>query len=215
VRSDCSTEYLGSTYGGWPVPVQLLDEGSVAYSIGAGGDVSFDLELIRRTGCVVHSFDPAPEAKAHADEQISPNFFFHNVAIWTHSGELEMFRAANPSHMALSAVDLQETQNSVVVPCRTIESMRAEIGHDRIDLLKFTVDGAEYDLVPHLDLSGWRTRVLVVNLQHNRPIRQARDLIAHLRGRGFVPVARKPPAGYTLVDESLLETTSEQETGPS
>src|SRR5271156_3478549 len=59
VRSGCATEYLGTSYGGWPAPVQLLDQSSVAYSIGAGGDVSFDTELIRRTGCVVHSFDPA------------------------------------------------------------------------------------------------------------------------------------------------------------
>jgi FkbM family methyltransferase len=162
----------------------------------------------------VHSFDPAPEANAHADEQSSPNFFFHNVAIWSHSGELEMFRAANPRHMALSAVDLQQTHRSVVVPCRTIESVRDEMGHDRIDLLKFTVDGAEYDLIPHLDLSRWRTRVLVVNLQHNGPLREAWRLIANLRERGFVPIARKGPAGYTLVDESSLEILLNQETGP-
>jgi FkbM family methyltransferase len=205
VRSDCATEYVGNSYGGWPVPLQLLDRNSVAYSIGAGGDVSFDAELIRRTGCVVHSFDPAPEAKIHADQQTSPNFFFHNVAIWTHSGELEMFRAANPSHMALSAVDLQQTQNSVVVPCRTIESIRTEMGHERIDLLKLTMDGAEYDFVPHLDLLRWHTKVLVVNFQHNRPMRLAWTLIANLRDMGFVPIARKPPAGYTFVDEASVE----------
>jgi FkbM family methyltransferase len=211
VRSGCATELLGSSYGGWPVPIQLLDQNSVAYSIGAGGDVSFDAELIRRTGCVVHSFDPAPEAKLHAEQQTSPNFYFHNVAIWSHSGELDMFRAADPNHMALSAVDLQQTQNAVAVPCQTIESIRTEMGHDRIDLLKLAMDGAEYDFVPHLDLSSWHTRVLVVNLQHNRPPRHAWALIANLRDRGFVPIARKPPAGYTFVDESSMEMPLNQE----
>jgi FkbM family methyltransferase len=215
VRSDCATEYLGSDYGGWAVPVALLDQNSVAYSIGAGGDVSFDTELIRRTGCVVHSFDPAPQAKIHAEQQTSPNFFFHNVAIWSYSGELEMFRAANPSHMALSAVDLQQTKNAVVVPCRTIESIRTEAGHEQIDLLKLTMDGAEYDFVPHLDLSSWHTRVLVVNFQHNRPLRHAWSLIADLRNRGFVPIARKPPAGYTFVEESSLEMLRNQAVRPS
>jgi FkbM family methyltransferase len=211
LRSGCATELLGSGYGGWPVPVSLLDQNSVAYSIGAGGDVSFDSELIRRTGCVVHSFDPAPEAKIHAEQQTSPNFFFHNVAIWTHSGEVEMFRAANPEHMALSAVNLQQTRSSVTVPCRTIDSIRTEMGHDRIDLIKLTMDGAEYEFVPHLDLSGWQTKVLVVNFQHNRPPRQAWDLIELLRNKGFEPVARRPPAGYTFVDESSMEMLLNQE----
>jgi FkbM family methyltransferase len=204
LRNGCPTEHLGNAYGGWLAPVQLLDESSVAYSIGAGGDVSFDIALIERTGCVVHSFDPAPEAKRTAEQQTSPNFFFHNVALWTYSGELEMFRAADPSHMALSAVNLQQTNDSIVVPCRTVESIRAEMGHERIDLLKITMDGAEYDFVPHLELSKWHTKVLVVNLQHNRPVREAWALIAGLRDKGFVPVARKAPACYTFVEESSL-----------
>lgn len=204
VHSGCATEYLGSSYGGWPVPVGLLGPGSVAYSVGAGGDVSFDLALIERTGCVVHSFDPAPAATMHVREHGSPNFFFHNVAIWTHSGELTMFRAANPEHMALSAVDLQQTGAAVVVPCRTIESIRSELGHEHIDLIKLTMDGAEYEFVPHLALSEWHTQVLVVNLQHTRSPRAAWALVADLRARGFVPVARKRPAGYTFVLESNL-----------
>jgi FkbM family methyltransferase len=208
MRSDCPTEYLGSSYGGWHVPLQLLDRSSVAYSVGAGGDVSFDMELIRRTGCVVHSFDPAPEAKAHAERHTSPNFFFHDVAIWTYCGELEMFHAADPRHMALSAVDLQRTHRSVAVPCRTIESVRVEMGHERIDLVKLTMDGAEYDFVAHLNLSRWHTRVLVVNLQHNRPPRRAWALVAELRDRGFEPVARKPPAGYTFVETSSMDALS-------
>jgi len=205
VREGCASEHLGSAYGGWPVPVQLLDRRSVAYAVGAGGDVSFDIELIARTGCVVHSFDPAPAARAHAEKQADPNFFFHNFAIWSHSGELTMYRAANPQHMALSAVDLQQTKAAVTVPCRTIESLRRELGHERIDLLKLTIDGAEYELVPHLDLAGWHTRVFVVNLQHTRPPREAWALAAMLEDSGFVPVARKGPAGYTFVEESCVQ----------
>lgn len=204
VVSGCAVEYLGSDYGGWPVPTELLGPGAVAYSVGAGGDVSFDLALIERTGCVVHSFDPAPAAAIHAREQRDPRFFFHNVAVWTHSGELTMFRAANPEHMALSAVDLQQTGAAVTVACRTIESIRTELGHEHVDLLKLTMDGAEYELVPHLQLSRWHTKVLVVNLQHNRPPREAWALVADLRDAGWVPVARKPPAGYTFVHQSSV-----------
>jgi FkbM family methyltransferase len=195
-RSD--TEFVGTAYGGWPVPVQLLSRSSVVYSVGAGGDVTFDLGLIERTGCEVHSFDPTPEAARHVAAHAHPRLTFHNVAIWTHTGELTMHRAADPRNMALSAVNLQHTDRSAVVRCQTIESARAELGHDSLPLIKLTVDGGEYDLLPQLALARWDTRVLVVALHHNRPVRAALDLIAALRNQGFVPVARKG-TGYTFV----------------
>jgi FkbM family methyltransferase len=191
-------EHVGTAYGGWPVPVQLLNRSSVVYSVGAGDDVTFDLGLIERTGCEVHAFDPTPEAARHIAAHAHPRLTFHNVAIWTHTGELTMHRAANPRHMALSAVNLQHTDRSVVVPCRTIESVRAELGHHRVSLIKLTVDGGEYGLLPQLALARWGTRVLVVALHHNRPVRAALALIAGLRDQGFVPVARKG-TGYTFV----------------
>jgi FkbM family methyltransferase len=184
-------ERIGTEYGGWSVPLHLLDSSSVVYSVGAGGDVSFDVGLIERTGCEVHSFDPTPEAAEHVAANPHDGLSFHNVAIWTHSGRLTMHRAANPAHMALSAVNLQGTERTVEVPCRTIESIRQELGHDEITLLKLAVDGGEYDLVPRLELARWSTRVLVVAFQHNRPAGAVVRLLAGLRDQGFLPVARR------------------------
>jgi FkbM family methyltransferase len=188
-RSD--VELVGSAYGGWPAPLGLLDSSSIVYSVGAGGDVSFDAGLIERTGCQVHSFDPTPEAARHVAEHPHERLSFHNVAIWTYSGQLQMHRAANPENMALSAVNLQRTNRTVEVPCRSIASIRAELGHEQIALLKLTLDGGEYDLLPHLDLAGWGTRALVVAFQHNRPARAVVRLVADLRDQGFLPVARR------------------------
>jgi FkbM family methyltransferase len=199
VRADCATAYLGTEYGGWPVPLDVLDRGSVAYSVGAGGDVSFDLELIRRVGCEVHSFDPTSGAAEHVAGIEEPRFVFHPVAVWLYDGVIEMFVAADPGNMALSAVNLQNTRRSVTVPCRTMETIRRELGHAHIDLVKLTIDGGEYELVPTLDLEGWRTRVLVVALHHNEPARRASELIGDLHERGFDPVARKGASGFTFL----------------
>jgi hypothetical protein len=51
---------LGSDYGGWRVPGGLIGPGWICYCVGAGGDVSFDLELIRRYGATVRAVDPVP-----------------------------------------------------------------------------------------------------------------------------------------------------------
>jgi FkbM family methyltransferase len=191
-------ERVGTAYGGWPVPLRLLDSSSVVYSVGAGDDISFDVGLIERTGCEVHSFDPTPEAAEHVAANRHDGLTFHNVAIWTYSGRLTMHRTANPAHMALSAVNLQGTDRTVEVPCRTIESIRRELGHEEITLLKLAVDGGEYDLVPRLELARWTTRVLVVAFQHNRPASAVGRLVAGLGDQGFLPVARRG-TGLTFV----------------
>src|SRR5438445_317571 len=49
---------LGSDYGGWNIPEDAVVEGQVCYCVGAGGDISFDLELIRRYGAIVRAVDP-------------------------------------------------------------------------------------------------------------------------------------------------------------
>jgi FkbM family methyltransferase len=198
VHDDRPTTYLGSEYGGWWVPLDALDRDCVAYSVGAGGDVSFDVDLRRRVGCEVHAFDPTPESARHVAAVGEPGLAFHPCAIWVRDGDVEMFTAADPRNMALSVANLQNSRTSVSVPCRTIESLRRELGHEHIDLIKLTVDGGEYELVPTLDLERWNTRVLIVAMQHSAPAGRALELVEHLRGRGFAPVARKGASGFTF-----------------
>lgn len=50
-------EKLGSKYGGWIVPVDILDKNSICYCVGVGEDITFDLELIKRFDCQVYAFD--------------------------------------------------------------------------------------------------------------------------------------------------------------
>jgi hypothetical protein len=52
---------VGTPYGGWTVPVALIDASWLCYSVGAGGDVSFDLGLIDGYGATVRSIEPVAE----------------------------------------------------------------------------------------------------------------------------------------------------------
>jgi FkbM family methyltransferase len=47
-------------------------------------------------------------------------------------------------------------------PVRTLASLCAEAGLDRIDFLKIDVEGAEADVIAGMDFSRWRPRVVVV-----------------------------------------------------
>jgi len=49
---------MGSDYGGWMMPTGLIGRGWLCYCVGAGGDVSFDMDLVRDFGATVRAFDP-------------------------------------------------------------------------------------------------------------------------------------------------------------
>lgn len=61
---------LGSSYGGWWVIEDELKPGSVVISCGAGEDISFDVELANKYGCVLCMVDPTPRAITHIQEAL-------------------------------------------------------------------------------------------------------------------------------------------------
>jgi FkbM family methyltransferase len=184
-------EYLGTPYGGWAVPCGAIQPGWVCYCAGAGIDVSFDLALAQRFGCEVVTLDPTDEAREHFARAAGgeSRMRFEQVAVWSSDGELPMFRAADPSHRTLSADDIQRTGQATSVPARSLPSLMRELGHDRIDLLKLDVEGAEYELLDLVASRELGIRVLCVEMHPTRgtgpAVRAFRALLA---------------AGFRLVD---------------
>ena len=193
--------HLGTDYGGWFVPDGLIGPDWLCYSIGAGGDISFDLELIRRYGCRVRMFEPSPAfaADLHAQAAAEPRLTFHPWAIAPSDGELRMWRAEDPRSGALSAANLQNADDSLVLPAKSLATTMAELGDHRVDLLKADVEGSEYDLLPTLDLATMGVRVLCVELHHTGSVRQARAAIDRLGAAGFRLAHRKDPTSFTFI----------------
>lgn len=181
---------LGSDYGGWTVPVDLVRPGSLCYTAGAGTDITFDVALLE-FGCTVHAFDPTPSSIEHVRTQrldTTPAFHFHPWAIWTRDGELRLY-APQIGDSNYSAADLQRTGRGIVVPCRSLTSIASELGHERIDLLKLDIEGAEYEVLGALLASDLRPRVLAVEFHKTPSIRPMVTTSRALRADGYVPVA--------------------------
>jgi hypothetical protein len=62
--------YLGSTYHGYSIPDNYLSESSVCYCVGAGTDISLDIELVTKFRAQVFIFDPMPYALSHFKDLI-------------------------------------------------------------------------------------------------------------------------------------------------
>ena len=192
---------LGTPYGGWKIPDGLLDADSICYCVGAGADISFDLELIRRYGVRVRGIDPVEEFERTALEQAKgePRFAFTRAAITTHDGTIRMQVTHDPGSQSVSAAGLYDSDNWVEAPGRTVQSLMLEFGDERIDLLKLDIEGAEYEVLPTIDLRGLGVRIFATQLHHTGHVRDALELIDGLRAQGFRLVAERPVVKLTFL----------------
>lgn len=201
-RRAVTTTRLGSSYGGWYVPLDHLSSESVVYSGGVGEDVSFDLALIERLGCTVWAFDPTPRAIAFAAGVTSPSFRFLPYALWSEDTVLPFFAPVENQHVSHSLVNLQSTETSIDVRCRSVSSLMSELGHDRIDLLKLDVEGAEYEVLG--SLGGVWPRVVCVELHGPRGVS---EMISFIRSLPYDPI-RVDRWNVTLLARDALDAPS-------
>ncbi len=199
---------LGSAYGGWMVPTALIKPGWICYCVGAGNDISFDLELIKHFDVRVQSVEPVEQYvnEARATTADEPRFAIYRAALATHDGAIRMQRTHHPNGLALSSANLFETDQFIEVPARTLASLARELGHSHIDLLKFDLEGAEYEVVPQLDLDALGVKALAFQVHHNRGPREAQRLIEQLDEQGFELIGMRPTIKLAFARHELLET---------
>jgi FkbM family methyltransferase len=160
--------------------------GQICYCIGDGGDITFDLELIRRYGAVVRAVDPveAYEAWALAAAGDEPGFSFRRAAVTTTDGPVKMQSHHEPESRSLSAAGLYDSDDWTEVAGRRLTTLMQEFGDDHIDLLKLDVEGIEYELVPTLDLVALGVSVFAVQLSPHRHGGRGPEPDRHSEGAG-------------------------------
>lgn len=196
---------VGSDYGGWTIPLDAVGADWTCYCVGIGGDVTFDLALAAR-GATVRAIEPVAEYVAQAETLTAgePRVTTHQVAVTTEDGPLRMQITHDPQSRSVSSAGLYDSEAFVEVPGRTLPSLMRELGDERIDLLKLDVEGAEYDILPTLDLRALGVRIFSTQLHHTGSVGQARALIAGLREQGYVPVACRPVVKLTFLREDEI-----------
>jgi FkbM family methyltransferase len=199
---------LGSDYGGWTMPEGVVGSGWICYSVGAGGDITFDLDLIRRYGATVRAFDAVEGYVEDARREAAgeSRFTAYHAALATSDGPLRMQVTHDEGSRSVSPAGLYESQRFVELPGRTLASLMAEIGDDHVDLLKVDVEGGEYDLLPGLDLPALGVKVFAAQLHHTGSVSAARALIAGLRDQGYAPVGCRSAVKITFLHSELLDT---------
>jgi len=184
----CERLYLGDERACWCICPDELSSESIVYSFGIGENISFDLELISHFGVNVHSFDPTPRSLEWLDRQKLPErFIVHRYGLANYEGACMLFPPENPLYVSHSAIQRRSSASPIEVPVHKIGTIMQLLGHDRINLLKMDIEGAEYDVLADLLATGIRVDQLLVEFHHRWPsvgLDRTREAIRQLNRAG-------------------------------
>jgi FkbM family methyltransferase len=180
-------ERIGTIYGGWSIPVDLLNSDSVCYLAGAGEDISFDVGIVNKFNCKVYILDPTPRAYSHFNLLIqntqnrlntsinnepdqlynllpdnADKLNFLKIGLWSGSGEIKFFEPKNSLHVSHSALNLQNTQRYFIGKVKRLSELLKELNHDHLDLLKIDIEGAEYEVIKSIIQDKIQIKVICV-----------------------------------------------------
>lgn len=178
----------------WCYDANALDSNSVIYSLGIGDTIEFDLALIKRTGAVVHAFDPTPGTyETLAANKLPEKFHFHPWAVAGEDGTLSLYprvrKNGSLSEMMYTLVpDSASAGNAIHVPAMTVGSIAKKLNHTTIDLLKMDIEGAEYEVIDGILAGELRPRQMLVEFHHRHAgfgPERTEEAVAALRDAGY------------------------------
>ncbi|QTX05427.1 FkbM family methyltransferase [Agromyces archimandritae] len=172
---------IGTDYGGWWIPEQLIDDSSICYLAGLGEDASFDLGLAQRFGCNVWSMDPTPRAIRYAAGLDHELFHFADVGVWSHDTRQRFYAPQNTEYVSHSLfADHHRSDRYFDADCQSLTTLMQRFEHDHIDLLKLDIEGAEEEVLNSLLAAGIRPNVICVELDVPQSLRRTRELLRDL-----------------------------------
>ena len=183
---------LAYNEGAWVVHPDVINASSVVYSFGVGRNISWDLAMIKRFGLTVHAFDPTPRSIEWVQAQNLPvEFVFHDYGVADVDGTMKLFPPRRESSFHYSSIKRSNKQDSgqaIEAAVYRLSSIMNKLGHDRIDVLKMDIEGAEYGVIEDIVNSGVKVGQLLVEFHHNfRGVRVQRtaDAVQSLHDLGY------------------------------
>jgi FkbM family methyltransferase len=177
---------LGTAHGGWTLPSSYIAHGRTAVLVGAGEDISFDVELNKR-GMRVFTLDPTPRAIKHVRKVLSaaashgPSTCFYDlkgfdkqrltlleVGLWNENTKMRFFAPKEAHHVSHSIVNLQHTDQWFEAECMTLRSVCQSERIHEIDVLKLDIEGAEYVVLKDVVDSGLKPKAICVEFDEIR-----------------------------------------------
>ncbi|MDH5262242.1 MAG: FkbM family methyltransferase [Gammaproteobacteria bacterium] len=159
----------------WTYIVDRLSSSSVVYSLGVGDNIDFDLGVIEKFGARVYAFDPTPYAKEWVEgRELPPGFEFKPWAASGEDGSLRLYRRVSKRGKKAKVMwtaenEAGDSSDFIDAPAYTVRTIMEKLGHDKVDLLKMDVEGAEYGILDGLKHASHPPEQLLVEFHHRFP----------------------------------------------
>lgn len=183
---------LGNPYADWTFCKDGLGKDSVIYSFGVGEDISFDLELIDHYKLQIQAFDPSPRSIEWIESQkIVDSFHFYKYGLAGQDGEITFNEPEEPGAHSLKiegSSGVETGRKTHVLPVARLTSVLEKLGHDRIDILKMDIEGAEYEVIDDIISSPVPIAQVLIEFHHrfrNIGVGKTREAISKLNKAGF------------------------------
>ena len=160
------------------------------YSAGVGNNIAWDLAMIEHHQVELHAFDPTPRSIQWIGEHALPSqFHFHPLGVGAFYGTQAFSEPNRERKFNYTRADLGDPQDKVVqCEVRRLDTLRQELGHQEIDILKMDVEGEEMSVLPDMLACGIQPGHLLVEFHYNYPQIPFSDflnLISQLRESGY------------------------------
>lgn len=186
----------------------------LVYSIGIGEDSSFDNEIINKYKGQVFAFDPTPKAIDYVNKSglmESPLFRFFNYGISSKNDIQKFYLPDNKEHVSGSIIqhELLNKNDVIEVNMKSLITVIKELKHDKIDIIKMDIEGAEFDVLQKFfeDQKENIFDYLCIET-HERffenPKRVLDGFIQLLNKKGYIDIYRECDE-YLFVEKSLIK----------
>jgi FkbM family methyltransferase len=174
------------------LPRDLIGPEWICHCVGVGEDIRIDRWLTEARGAQVWAFDPTPRAVRYMEtaEYDRGRLHFRPVGVWSEDTVLRFYAPPNPAWVSHSVMAQQGGEGYFDAPCRSLPSLMRELGHDRVDLLKLNIEGAEHLVLEAMLAAQVHPRVITLTYEGDDAFRKAVRWTQRLRGEGYHLFAR-------------------------
>lgn len=142
-----------------------LDSSSIVLDVG-GYIGDYSEAVYAKFGCHIYLFEPVPSFYKECVERFSnnPSITCLNYGLSSNSGWFEIGLDNNAS----SLKKIETGEKTQLVQVRSVTEVFAELGLQKIDLIKINIEGGEFDLLPTIIDSGLVKQIKYLQIQfHN------------------------------------------------
>lgn len=144
-------KYLGTTYGGWVIDLDSINDGDTIICGGAGEDISFEEQLMKHKDITIIEVDPTEKSHKFLESKLEQysNIELIKAAIEKSGTEtITLYKNKKPTHVSESVfVDHQSVLNSgqsYETKCISITDLREKYNPSYI---KIDIEGSEYNVI--------------------------------------------------------------------